>query len=116
MEPQHRRAIGDEAEKRAVEWLRAQGFTIITRNWKFKNGEIDVICLDDETLVFVEVKFRSDPAQRPEDSISDQKQEHLAAAIHAYLDRHPMESRPIRVDVIAVTPNDLRHHRGIWEP
>lgn len=53
------RDIGGKGEEIAVDYLKSLGFEIIKQNFHFGNtGEIDIICKDGNTLVFVEVKFR----------------------------------------------------------
>jgi putative endonuclease len=52
----HRRALGRSGEKLAMEHLRARGFELLTRNYRTRRGEIDLIAFDGSTLIFVEVK------------------------------------------------------------
>lgn len=54
-----RRAAGDAAEQQALDFLLAQGLTLIARNVQCKVGELDIIMQDGQSLVFVEVKLRS---------------------------------------------------------
>lgn len=54
----HRRALGRTGENFAVGHLRASGFTVLTRNYRTRGGEIDLIAFDGFTLIFVEVKTR----------------------------------------------------------
>ena len=49
---------GRDAEKRAAKWLTGQGLSIVERNFHCRQGEIDLILLDQETLVFTEVRWR----------------------------------------------------------
>jgi len=51
-----RKTIGTNGENRAAEYLKAHGFSILSRNWRTKTGEIDIIALSGDVLVFVEVK------------------------------------------------------------
>jgi putative endonuclease len=48
------------AEERAIGWLVGQGLELIARNVRCRGGEIDVICLERDTLVFAEVRLRTD--------------------------------------------------------
>ena len=50
---------GREAEERATRYLAGRGLTVVTRNFRVRGGEIDLICRDGRTLVFVEVRQRS---------------------------------------------------------
>ena len=47
---------GNAGEKKAADYLTGKGYSILARNWRTKSGEIDIIAVKDETLVFVEVK------------------------------------------------------------
>ena len=53
------RTIGQEAENNALRFLKKKGFKLITQNYRSKIGEIDLIGLLEETLIFVEVKMRN---------------------------------------------------------
>ncbi|MFN6961084.1 MAG: YraN family protein [Rhodocyclaceae bacterium] len=57
--PRNRKAIGDQAENVAARHLAAQGLVILARNFRVKGGEIDLICRDGATTVFVEVRHRA---------------------------------------------------------
>lgn len=50
---------GKEAEDRAVAYLQGQGLVVIARNWRCRGGELDIICRQGSTLIFVEVRARS---------------------------------------------------------
>lgn len=54
----NKRQIGSEYEEIAARYLAENGLMIIERNYRLKTGEIDIIALDQDTLVFVEVKYR----------------------------------------------------------
>jgi uncharacterized protein (TIGR00252 family) len=55
-------ATGHQAEKDAAEYLKSQGFKIVELNWKTKYCEIDIIAKKNDTLYFVEVKYRKNNA------------------------------------------------------
>ena len=99
---------GRAAEKQAAEYLLNLGYTIITRNYQIRGGEIDLIALDGDQLVFIEVRWRSDDLV--EESIGAKKVAALHRTIQSYLSEME-ESRPWRCDLIAVSPKDCRHHR-----
>lgn len=50
------KTIGNDGENQATEYLKENGYAIITRNWRIREGEIDIIAYKNETIVFVEVK------------------------------------------------------------
>lgn len=97
---------GREYEARAAEFLRAKGYTIVTRNFTIRGGEIDIIALDGEEIVFVEVRWRAD--DEAEWSITQEKVDAVRRAARVYLEQVP-EDRDYRFDFIAVGPSGLRH-------
>ena len=77
--PQHLRR-GARGEKLACRFLRRRGYKILYRNFKGRSGgEIDVVCRDQDTLVFVEVKTRtSEYFGRPVAAVDRQKQKRIS--------------------------------------
>ena len=78
-QPQHLRR-GAHGEKLASRFLRREGYKILYRNFKGRSGgEIDVVCRDQDTLVFVEVKTRaSEDFGRPIAAVDRQKQKRIS--------------------------------------
>jgi len=109
------RAVGEEAEDRAADYLLAAGFTLITRRYTIRGGEIDLIALDGETLVFVEVRHRDGKGMTPEESVGHKKTVSLARTAEAYM-LESGEKREIRFDLIAIDPDGIRHHRDFFRP
>ena len=97
------RARGARIERLAAEWLSARGLTLIASNQQFKGGELDLVMSDGETLVFVEVRHRSDIRHgHPLETVTATKQRRLVHAARFYLARNRL-SCPCRFDVLAVT-------------
>jgi putative endonuclease len=103
-----RRALGRQGEDLAVAYLAQQGYDVITRNWRTRSGELDIVARDGDWLVFVEVRTRrigggaSVPALgSPEESITPRKQLQLVMLADAYLFELPWGG-PWRIDVIAL--------------
>lgn len=107
------RAEGAAAEDRAAEFLLAKGYTLVTRRRKVAGGEIDLVCLDGEVLVFVEVKARAAPGYRPEEALGAAKVRHLRAAARSWVDACGDEGRAWRFDLIAIDTSGLRHHENV---
>ena len=105
------RGEGTIAEDAAAEYLLEQGFTIVTRRWKTRRGELDLIALEGELLVFVEVKYRLAPGYRPEDSVGTEKRSALYRAGQAYLHEIGEPERACRFDLIAMDAEGIRHYR-----
>lgn len=106
------RRVGAEAEDRAAAYLLGLGYTVVTRRFKSRRGEIDIIAYDGETLVFVEVKF----SERflPELQVDDRKVAHFSDACTEYLHKSGIPNTHCRFDIIAVTPSELRHHKAAF--
>lgn len=75
--------IGQLGEELASSYLRNHRYTILTKNFRTRAGEIDIICRDGETLVFVEVKTRvGDFRGKPYEAVDFRKLSHLKKAIY----------------------------------
>lgn len=99
-----RQQRGEQAEQRAESWLNQQGLSTVERNWRCRMGEIDLIMLAEDILVFVEVRFRSSTHHGgAAASVDQRKQRRLVAAARHYLRLRPEAAmRRCRFDVIAV--------------
>lgn len=95
--------IGKFGENEAVEYLKQKGYKILERNFECRQGEIDIIALDKDELIFIEVKTRKSFLYgMPVEAVSEEKQKHLFKAIEYYLYKRNLQNEYIRVDVIEV--------------
>lgn len=95
-------AIGNQMEDAAAQRLRAAGLTIVERNFSSRFGEIDLIAMDGNTLVFVEVRFRrNNHFGGAGISVDQRKQRKLLATANSYLQYRRLDC-PCRFDVIAI--------------
>ena len=85
--------------------LERSGYRILDRNWRVRGGELDLVTLDGETLVFVEVKVRSGGSYTAADDSLDWRQlNRLMVAAERYIQLHEEHyDRVWRVDLVAVT-------------
>ncbi|EZP31227.1 YraN family protein [Pseudomonas sp. RIT288] len=95
---------GKDAERRALEHLQHQGLRLLAQNWSCKRGELDLVMLDGDTVVFVEVRYRKNTQWGGAlASIDERKRQKLIFAAQYFLQR---ESRwadsPCRFDVVAI--------------
>jgi putative endonuclease len=99
-----RRETGSRAETTACAFLESQGFTIVTRNFLRRVGELDIVARDGDLLIIVEVRTRaSDRYGGAAASIGRGKQRRIAATAGLLLQRHPDLRRcRVRFDVIVV--------------
>ena len=105
------RARGRWAERVARDFLQSRGLEPVCENYRFRGGEIDLIMLDHETLVFVEVRYRnrSDFGGSAE-SITATKQRRVVATAMHYLQHSQSHAHPAcRFDVVAISKNMHRH-------
>lgn len=115
-----RKRLGERGEDAAAAFLERAGMTIIERNWRCHNGEIDIVALDDTTLVLCEVKTRRTRAKgSPEDAVTPAKQRRYARLAGAYMQSAGTGPMAVRFDVITllVISDDralLRHFRGAY--
>jgi putative endonuclease len=94
-----RQAKGQAAEQLAADYLLRQGLTLIERNFRVRGGEIDLVCRDGKTTVFVEVRLRSrSDFGGAAASITAAKQARLILAARHWLLRHG--ETPCRFDCI----------------
>lgn len=106
--------IGNWGEEAAVDLLRKKGYVILERNFRGERGEIDIIAMDKETLVFVEVKTRLQRAfGNPEDAVDVRKQAQIGKIAMIYLTEKELQEKDCRFDVVAIsktgTKTDIRH-------
>ncbi len=102
-----KKMLGRKGEDRAARHLTKHGYRILERNYSTRSGEIDLIALDKETVVFVEVKTRnSDAYGAPELAVTPQKQERMVKAALAYIKYKKLHQVPCRFDVVAISSGD----------
>ncbi|WP_239617065.1 YraN family protein [Cohnella mopanensis] len=100
-----RAAVGKAGEDVAARHLQRSGYVVKERNWRCRSGELDLVALDGETLVFVEVRSRSDPSRfgTAVEAITPRKCRQVREVAIHYLKQCQADFRPIRFDVVAVT-------------
>ena len=98
-----RRDLGQQGEREAERFLCAQGYAIVAKNYRSRFGEIDLVALDRQTLVFVEVRTHTgEVLGDPLESVNLRKQRQIAKTALDYLSRHRLHDRAARFDVIGI--------------
>lgn len=99
-----RQRCGREGEARAAAFLAACGFVVLARNVRAAAGEIDLVALDGETLVFCEIRTRRSRGQGGAlESVSAAKRRQVVRVAEWFLAVRPeLATRPIRFDVIGI--------------
>ena len=95
--------VGATGERLAVDYLKGLGYEILQRNFRCRQGEIDIIAQRDDCLVFIEVRTKKGREfGTPEESITSSKKEKLIALAEAYLQTLTRPPLSWRIDVVAV--------------
>lgn len=112
-----RQQQGQAAEERACRYLQQQGLELIERNYRCRQGEIDLIMRDGRCTVFVEVRSRRSAAfGGAAESVGHVKQARVIAAASHYLQRHAvLAQHPARFDVIAITADALEWFKDAFQ-
>ncbi|MCS7184511.1 MAG: YraN family protein [bacterium] len=93
----------------AVKYLNEKGYKIIERNFKSLYGEIDIIASKNKTLVFVEVRYKSNPIIKPELTVNSKKQNKIKLTAKYYMKKCGYKFDEFRFDVIGITNNNIEH-------
>lgn len=103
----HNQLIGKRGEKIAKEYLKKNGYKIITTNYYTKFGEIDIIAEEKDTLVFIEVKTRTNKKYGEAiEAINYKKQKSILKVAEYYISKHKMYDKNIRIDAVEVLISD----------
>ena len=98
-----RHEIGKQGEELARKYLLKKGYNIIEKNFMARQGEIDIIALDKDELVFIEVKTRTNQKYgKPASAVDYNKRKHMINTIKYYLYSRGMENQFVRIDIIEV--------------
>ncbi len=100
-----RQRAGERAEELAADFLRAQGFEILARNYLRRLGELDIVARRAQLLVIAEVRTRASRAYGgAAASVDRRKQQRITRTAAALLQQHAELARlPVRFDVIVVS-------------
>ncbi|MEM6822278.1 MAG: YraN family protein [Verrucomicrobiota bacterium] len=114
-DPKFRR--GRLGERSAARHLRKQGLKVLLRNVKVGGGELDLVCRDQETLVFVEVKARQKDAwERPATAVDQRKRRLIIRAADAYLAELMNPEINVRFDIVEVRLDEDDVFNVNWIP
>lgn len=112
----NKRSLGSEKENMAAEFLEKQGYRILEKNFRCRQGEIDIIANEGRYLVFVEVKYRADSRSgEPEEAVDAGKQYTIRRVALYYLYRNQLsETTPCRFDVVGIKGEKIRVTRNAF--
>ena len=113
-------ALGRQGEETAAALLRRAGMRILDRNWRQGRLELDLVCQDGATVVFVEVKTRASRERGgPEGALTQAKRRSLSRAAQAWLAAHGAWDAPCRFDVVCLVAHEgtfsAEHYRHAFD-
>jgi putative endonuclease len=112
--------LGRHGEDVAVDYLRKAGMVVLSRNWRCRHGELDVVATDSDRLVVCEVKTRSGIGfGEPAESVTRQKAARVRRVTRAWLEVHQVRWCEVRFDVVAVLappggPVTVQHYEAAF--
>lgn len=110
----YRQKLGAKGEKMAAEYLVKNGYLIIDRNFRTREGEIDLIAEKNEELVFIEVKSRSSLTfGSPEEAVNEKKQQKIMAVINRYLEKKGLNTAKWRLEIITLFLDRKKHRLSL---
>ncbi len=95
--------VGARAERAAARYLRRLGHTIVERNARLGQGEIDIVSTHRDVVVLTEVRYRSEGIAWAADSVGRTKTAAMVQAARQYIRRERLRGAPIRIDLILAT-------------
>ena len=111
--------VGIRGEDLAATYLTNQGHQILKRNFKRTWGEIDLVTLDGETVVYVEVKTRRSRTAQPERAVNHAKQKQLIKLARSFASQYKVLHRRSRFDIVTVNDPEskqpvVRHFKNAF--
>ncbi len=114
---QNKRSLGAEKEELVVLYLKEQGAEVLSKNFFFHGGELDMVAKDGEYLCFIEVKFRKSTRYgSPEEAVTLSKQKKIVQGARLYLyQNHYPEDTPCRFDVVSVYGEEIHWIKNAFD-
>ena len=110
-----RRALGIAGEDAAAAWYEAHGYEVVARNWRCREGELDLIVRRNRVIVFCEVKTRANTVFGvPAEAVNHLKRQRLRVLAAKWLDDAPIRAREIRLDVVSVVGDSVEVIEGAF--
>jgi putative endonuclease len=110
-----RQALGAQGEALAAAWYEANGYEVIDRNWRCREGELDLVVRRNRLIVFCEVKTRTtDAFGVPGEAVTYRKRQKIRHVAARWLETSPVRPREIRFDVATVLGGELEVIEGAF--
>lgn len=114
--PAGRQALGRDGEAAAASWYEERGYQVVARNWRSRQGELDLVLRHGRSFVFCEVKTRSSEAfGAPAEAVTREKQARIRRLAAQWIeDEAPVRPREIRFDVASVLRGTIEVVQGAF--
>ena len=110
-----RRELGAAGEALAAAWYEANGYIVLDRNWRVREGELDLVVRKQRTIVFCEVKTRTSAGfGHPQEAVTHAKRDRIRRLAAIWLQDAPIRPRQIRFDVAAILDGQLELIEGCF--
>lgn len=110
-----RRDLAASGESAAAEWYVSRGYEVLARNWRCRDGELDLIVAKGRRFVFCEVKARtSDSFGAPAEAVTNLKQRRIRRLAARWLEDAPTRPTEIRFDVVSVLAGSVEVIEGAF--
>ena len=105
----YKKTYGDKGEELAVRYLEHAGYRILVKNFRCRQGEIDIIAKEKQYLCFIEVKRRKNiNSGHPSEAVNPWKIKHICRTALVYLQMyHLPDTTPVRFDVISIVGEEV---------
>ena len=112
----NKREIGKIKEELSIDYLKKNGYEILNRNYFTRYGEIDIIAKDDETLCFIEVKYRSTNLYGlGVEAVNSKKQQKIKIVSKYYLTEFNIsDNTNVRYDIISIDNDIITLYKGAF--
>lgn len=113
----NKRLSGAVYEKKAADYMKDGGYTILCMNYRCRLGEIDIVAKENDTLVFAEVKYRKTNAYgMPEEAVGYHKQKKICDVAGYYLMKHSTSAHlNVRFDVVSILGDEVKIYKNAFE-
>lgn len=103
----NQKEVGGASEQKARAFLEHKGYRVLEQNYRIRGGEIDLICLKEGVLSFVEVKARSTTDfGNPQDFVDEKKKKRIEKTANHYLTTKRPDYETLRFDVVEIYLED----------
>lgn len=99
------RLLGNRGEREAARYLKHHGLKVVCRGYRTEHGEVDLVAIEGNVIVFVEIKTRRQGT--PAEAVTQEKQRRLTLAALHFLRKHKLLEQRSRFDVVSIIWPDL---------